>query len=64
MEDHVNHICGVAATIHQNEHGLRWFGRKLDSEDGGERSKRDNLKDPLACVKRSDVIHRVSWPRA
>jgi hypothetical protein len=56
MEDHVNNIYGVAATIHQNKHGLRRFGRKLDSEDGGEQSKRDNLKDPLACVERSEVI--------
>ena len=40
LRDHTNHICGVAATVYQREQGPRWFGRKLDSEDGGERSER------------------------
>lgn len=56
MEDHVNHICGVAATVHQNEHGLQRFGRKLDSEDGGEQPKRESLKTHL-CARN---IQRLS----
>ena len=38
MRDHTNRVYGVAATVYQREQGLQWFGRKLDSEDGGERS--------------------------
>jgi hypothetical protein len=40
LQDHTNHACGVAATVYLREQGLRQFGRKLDSEDGGERSGR------------------------
>ena len=40
MRDHTNHVCGVAATVYRREQGPRRFGRKLDSEDGGERSER------------------------
>ena len=41
LRDHTTRICGVAATVYQREQGPRWFGRKLDSEDGVERSGRD-----------------------
>ena len=40
MRDHTNRVCSVAATVYQREQGLRRFGRKLDSEDGRERSGR------------------------
>ena len=40
LRDHTNRVCGVAATVYRKEQGPRWFGRKLDSEDGGERSGR------------------------
>ena len=51
MRDHTNRVCGVAATMYQREHGLWRFGRKLDSEDGGEHPGepcRKVVKDPLA----------------
>ena len=47
LRDHTNHICGVAATVYQRKQGPRCFGRKLDSEDGGERSERGLPKGTL-----------------
>jgi hypothetical protein len=41
LRDHTNRVCDVAATVYRREQGMRRFGRKLDSEDGGERSGRD-----------------------
>ena len=46
----------MATTVYQREQGLWQFGRKLDSEDGGERSGRGFAtsgltKDPLAHGK-------------
>ena len=38
LRDHTNRVCGVAATVYRREQGPRRFGRKLDSEDDGERS--------------------------
>ena len=40
MRDYTNRVYGVAATMYRREQGLWWFDRKLDSEDGGERSGR------------------------
>ena len=40
LRDHTNRVCGVAATVYRREQGPRRFGRKLDSEDGGEQSGR------------------------
>jgi hypothetical protein len=40
LRDHINCVCGVAATVYRKEQGPQRFGRKLDSEDGGERSGR------------------------
>ena len=36
LRDHTNRVCGVAATVYRREQDPRWFGRKLDSEDGRE----------------------------
>ena len=54
LRDHTNRVCGVAATVYRREQGPRCFGRKLDSEDGGERLERGFAMsgltgDPLAC---------------
>ena len=53
LRDHTNRVCGVAATVYRREQGPWCFGRKLDSEDGGERSERGFatsglIRDPLA----------------
>ena len=54
LRDHTNRVCDVAVTVYRREQGPRRFGRKLDSEDGGERSGRGFATsgltgDPLAC---------------
>ena len=36
LQDHTKCDCGVTATVYQREQGPQRFGRKLDSEDGGE----------------------------
>ena len=53
LRDHTNHVCGVAAIVYRREQGPRRFGQKLDSEDGGEWSRRGFAtsgltRDPLA----------------
>ena len=53
LRDHTNHVYGVAATMYRREQGPRRFGRKLDSKNGGEQSKRGFATsgltgDPLA----------------
>jgi hypothetical protein len=40
LRDHINRVCGVAATVYRREQGLQRFGQKLDSEDGWKRSGR------------------------
>ena len=47
MRDHTKHICGVAAIVYRREQGPWRFGRKLDSEDGGEHPG-EACRDPLA----------------
>ena len=69
LQDHTNRVCGVAATVYQREQGPRRFGRKLDSEDGGERSERGLPKAhqrPTCAWGRPGAIHGVTrlgaWP--
>ena len=40
LRDHTNCACGVVATVYQRSQDPRRFSRKLDSEDGEERSGR------------------------
>ena len=60
LQDHTNRVCGVAATVYRREQGPRRFGRKLDSEDSGERSGRGFATsgltiDPLAHGEGSEL---------
>ena len=48
LRDHANSVCGVACTVYRREQGLRRFGRKLDSEDGVERSGRGTPETHLS----------------
>jgi hypothetical protein len=48
LRDHINRVCGAAATIYRRERGPCHFGWKLDSEDGGERSRGLESGAPLA----------------
>ena len=44
LRDHTNRACCVATIVYHREQGLRQFSRKLDSEDGRERSGRGLLE--------------------
>ena len=48
LQDHTNHVYGVAAIMYRRERGPWCFGWKLDSEDTGERSGTGYSGDPLA----------------
>ena len=56
LQDHTNHVCGVAATVYRREQGPRRFGRKLDSEDSGEKSGRglsEDTPETHLCVEKA-----------
>ena len=62
MRDHTNHVCGVAATVYRRKQGPQWFDRKLESEDGGERSERglsEGTPQTHLCVGKAQ-----SYPRS
>jgi hypothetical protein len=69
LRDHTNNACGVAATVYRRKKGLRYFGRKLDSEDGGSGSGEACWKahwGPTCVWRRLEAIHGVTrlgaWP--
>ena len=69
IRDYTNHVCGVAVTVYQREQGPRWFGRKLDSEDGGEHpgeAYQKTRRRPTYAWRRPEAIHGVTrlgaWP--
>ena len=67
LRDHTNRICGVAATMYRREQGPRRFGRKLDSEDGGEHPGEACRKArwrPTCTWGRPEAIHGVTQPGA
>ena len=66
---HTNRVCGVATTVYWREQGLRRFGQKLDSEDGGEHpgeAYRKARRRPTYVWGRPEAIHGVTpqgaWP--
>ena len=67
LGDHTNRVCGVAATVYWREQGPRRFGRKLDSEDGGEHpgeACRKARRRPTCVWGRPEAIHGVTRPGA
>lgn len=67
LRDHTNRVCGVAATVYRREQGPRRFGRKLDSEDGGEHpgeACRKARRRPTCAWGRPEAIHGVTRPGA
>ena len=65
LRDHTNRVCGVAATVYQREQGPQQFGRKLDSEDGGEHPEeacRKARQRPTCAWGRPEAIHGVTRP--
>jgi hypothetical protein len=47
------------SSLYRRERGPRCLIQKLNSEDGGHRSKRGHLRDPLAC---GDGTRPEAWP--
>ena len=67
LRDHTNRACGVATTMYGREQGLRRFGQKLDSEDGGEHpgeACRKACRRPTCSWGRPEAIHGVTRPGA
>ena len=67
LRDHTNLVCGVAATMYWREQGPWHFGKKLDSEDGGEHlgeACRKARQRPTCMWGRSEAIHGVTQPGA
>ena len=65
LRDHTNRVCGVAATVYRREQGSWRFGRKLDSEDGGEHPTeacRKACRRPTCVWGRPETIHGVTRP--
>ena len=63
LRDHTNRVYGVAATVYWREQDLRRFGRKLDSEDGGEHPEgacRKARRRPTCAWGRPEAIHGVT----
>ena len=67
LRDRTNRVCGATTTMYQREQGPRRFGRKLDSEDGGERPGEACRKarwGPTYAWGRPEAIHGITRPGA
>jgi hypothetical protein len=65
LRDRDNRICVMAATMYRRERGPRRFGRKLDSGDGGERSRGAGSGAQLAREGprlSMELLDRGAWP--
>ena len=63
LRDRTNRVCGVAATMYRREQVPRCFGRKLDSEDGGEdlgEAFRKARRRPTCMWERPEAIYGVT----
>ena len=66
LQDHTNQVCGVAATVYRREQGPQHFGRKLDTEDGGDHpgeACQKARRRPTCAWGRPEAIHGVTQPR-
>jgi hypothetical protein len=66
LRDRDNRVCVTAATVYRRERGLRRFGRKLDSGDGGERPRGAGSGAPLARGEgtrlSTELLDQGVWP--
>jgi hypothetical protein len=66
LRDRDNRVCVTAATVYRREQGPRRFGRKLDSGDGGERSRGARSGAPFARGEgprlSTELLDRGAWP--
>jgi hypothetical protein len=62
----VNRVCVTAATVYRRERGLRCFGWKLDSGDGGERPRGVGSGAPLERGEgpwlSTELLDHGAWP--
>jgi hypothetical protein len=66
LRDRDNRVCVTAATVYRRERGPQRFDRKLDSGDGGERSRGARSGAPLARGEgtrlTTELLGRGAWP--
>jgi hypothetical protein len=66
LRDRDNCVCVTAATVYRRERGPRLIGRKLDSEDDGERPRGAGSGAPLARGEgprlSTELLDRGAWP--
>jgi hypothetical protein len=62
LRDRINLVWGAAATMYQRERGPRRFDRKLDSEDGGERSRGGRKLSTTYTWRRLVALYGVARP--
>jgi hypothetical protein len=66
LQDRDYRVCVTAATVYQREQGPQYFGRKLDSGDGGERPRGAGSGAPLARGEGSwlstELLDHGAWP--
>jgi hypothetical protein len=70
LQDRINHVCGVTATVYWRKQSPRRFDQKLDNEDGEELLRGAESKAPLvhkasrALQSYSTMVlgPRVSYP--
>jgi hypothetical protein len=55
MRDHTKRVCVVSTTVYRSEQGPQCFGRKLDSEYGGERP-REAISETHLRVGKAQVL--------
>jgi hypothetical protein len=60
LRDRDNRVCVTAATVYRRKRGPQRFGRKLDSGDGGERSRGPEAKHHLRVEKARDSLRSYS----
>jgi hypothetical protein len=66
LRDRDNRVCVTVTTVYRRERGPRRFGRKLDSEDGGERPRGAGSGAPLMHGEgprlSMELLDRGAWP--
>jgi hypothetical protein len=66
LRDRDNRVCVTVAAVYQRERGPQRFSRKLDSGDGGERSRGAKSGAPLARGEgprlSTELLDRGAWP--
>jgi hypothetical protein len=66
LRDRDNQVCVIIATVYRRKRGPQCFGWKLDSGDGGERSRGAESRAPLARGEHprlsTELLDQGAWP--